>query len=311
MSNFVGRDIISIRDLAREDLLEVLRVAARMEDEIFPQLLAGTIMGTLFFEPSTRTRLSFESAVNRLGGQTLGFADVSSSSVNKGESLFDTIKMVQQYCQIIVIRHPLEGAARLAAEASRVPVINGGDGANQHPTQTLLDLYTIQKTHPGGLEHGNTPLRIVFAGDLRYGRAVHSLVMALSHFNCYLYFVSPESLRMPVYYLDHLQKAGISYEEHERVESVIDEADILYATRIQRERFPDPLEYARVQHAYVIQKSMLKNVRENLRILHPLPRVDEISRDVDDTPYAFYFQQAGHGIPVRQALLALVLGAFR
>lgn len=305
--NFKGRDIISINDFSKEEILCVIQKAEEMQKlKNKDSLLKGTIIGSLFFEPSTRTRLSFNSAAESLGANVVGFASASITSVKKGESLFDTIKMVEQYADVIVMRHFIEGSARLAAEATSKPVINAGDGANQHPTQTFLDLFTIKQTQ-GKLNN----LNIALVGDLKYGRTVHSLAVALSHFNTRLYFVSPESLRMPEHYLEFLDKKGVEYSEHTDVEKVIKNIDILYATRIQGERFPDPAEYEKVKNAYVLKKSMLKGVKDNLKIMHPLPRVNEISTDVDDTKYAYYFQQAGNGIPVRQALLALVLGALK
>lgn len=306
---FKGRSIISINDLDREEMIYILETAKRIE--VMPEqrkrkLLSGYVLATLFFEPSTRTRLSFESAMKRLGGKTVGFADPATTSFAKGETLHDSIKMVENYVDVIAMRHPLEGAARVASESTKKPVINGGDGSNQHPTQTLLDLYTIKKTQ-GRL----TGLKVAMVGDLKYGRTVHSLAIALSHFSCRIFFVAPESLRMPKSYLDFLRKQGIEFSEHEKVEEVIDDVDILYTTRIQKERFPDPAEYQKVKDVYILRKSMLENVRKNLRILHPLPRVNEIHPDVDNTPYAYYFQEAANGIPVRQAVLCLVLGVMR
>ncbi|PIN86349.1 aspartate carbamoyltransferase [Candidatus Woesearchaeota archaeon CG10_big_fil_rev_8_21_14_0_10_44_13] len=307
--NFKGRSIISINDLTREEIIHVLETARKIEamgEEKKRNLLAGHVLATLFFEPSTRTRMSFESSMKRLGGKTIGFVDPTTTSFAKGETLHDSIKMIENYVDVIAMRHPTEGAARVAAESTRKPVINGGDGANQHPTQTLLDLYTIKKTQ-GRL----TGLNVAMVGDLKYGRTVHSLAIALSHFNCRLFFVAPESLKMPKTYLDMLAKKGIEFSEHEKIEEVIDNIDILYSTRIQKERFPDPTEYQKVKDIYILKRSMLGNVRENLKIMHPLPRVNEIHPDVDKTPYAYYFQQAANGIPVRQAVLSLVLGALK
>jgi len=302
---FKGRSILSINDFSTEDIIEVLEAAKRMEaSKDKGALLQGKIMASLFFEPSTRTRLSFEAAMHGLGGSVVGFAEPGVSSVKKGETLYDTTKMVERYVDVIVVRHPHDGAARLMADSSGKPVINAGDGANQHPTQTLLDLYTIKKCQ-GRI----TDLHIAMVGDLKYGRTVHSLAMALAKFKCRLSFVSPPQLRMPQQYLGALREQGVAYTEVNRIEEVIRDVDILYMTRIQRERFPDVDEYNKVKDAYLLHKGMLENVRGNLRILHPLPRVNEISTDVDDTPYAHYFEQAANGIPVRQALLALVLGA--
>jgi aspartate carbamoyltransferase catalytic subunit len=269
-----------------------------------PELLKGKVMASFFFEPSTRTRLSFVSAMERLGGQVLGFEGTETTSVTKGETLFDTIKMVEQYADIIVQRHSIEGAARLAADASAVPVINAGDGANQHPTQTLLDLYTIKKDK-GKLDN----LTVGFVGDLKYGRTVHSLCIALSHFKVKLKFVAPDALQMPKYYLEDLKKKGIPFETTQDLEKAAKDLDIIYMTRIQKERFPDPVEYNRLKGCYQIDRSLLKHTKKDVRILHPLPRVDEISQDLDDTKNAAYFRQAGNGIPIRQAIIALTTGA--
>ena len=304
--NFKGKDIISMHDLTKKEIIHILETARKLEKKPMPNLLKGRVLGTLFFEPSTRTRLSFESAISRLGGKVLGFADDKMTSVRKGESLFDSIRVIQHYCDVIAIRHNLEGSARLAAESSPNPVINGGDGANQHPTQTLLDLYTIKKCQ-GRL----TGLGVAMVGDLKYGRTVHSLAAALAHFNCRLYFVSPNSLKMPDYIKEHLEKHSIKFSEHRKVEEIIDDVDILYSTRIQKERFVDATEYEKVKNAYILKKSMLSGVKPSFKILHPLPRVNEISIDVDSTPYAQYFEQSGNGVPVRMAVLALVLGGLK
>jgi len=299
---FKGRDIVSIRDFSKEDLLHVLEVAKEMEEDN-PQLLAGKILTTLFFEPSTRTRLSFESAMCRLGGKVIGFSDEKVSSVKKGETIWDTAKMAEQYGDVIVIRSPIEGSARLAAEATSVPVINGGDGANQHPTQTLLDLYTIQKAK--GKIDG---LKVGFLGDLKYGRTVHSLAIALSHWKVELYFISPEALQMPDHYLKDLQEVGVTCHNTGDVFSVSNDLDVLYVTRIQQERFPDPMEYEKYKNAYRLDRSLLSHIKEDLTIMHPLPRVGEINPELDETPHTIYFEQAGNGVTVRKALLALVLG---
>jgi aspartate carbamoyltransferase catalytic subunit len=268
--------------------------------------MKGKVMASLFFEPSTRTRLSFESAMTRLGGQVIGFSEPGNTSLKKGETLWDTIKMVEKYADVIVMRHPVEGAARLASEATCIPVINGGDGANQHPTQTLLDLYTIQK------EKGRIDgLNIGFLGDLKYGRTVHSLAIALSHFRTNLYFIAPEALKMPDSYLEELDRKGVKYYEESDLLKYIGKLDVLYVTRIQKERFPDPLEYKKYAGIYKLDKSLIPHAKKSLRIMHPLPRVDEISPELDDTPHALYFEQAGNGIPVRQALLSLVLGKMK
>ncbi len=302
MMTFEGRDIVSIRDFTKEDLLHILEVSKDMEGEK-PQLLAGKILTTLFFEPSTRTRLSFESAMCRLGGRVIGFSDEKVSSVKKGETIWDTTKMAEQYGDVVVIRSPVEGSARLAAEAVSVPVINGGDGANQHPTQTMLDLYTIQKAQ-GKIEG----LKVGFLGDLKYGRTVHSLAMALRYWNVDLYFIAPDALQMPAQYLKDLKRAGIKCSQTHDVFSVSNELDVLYVTRIQKERFPDPMEYEKYKNAYRLDQSLLKHIKGNMKIMHPLPRVGEISPELDDTEHAVYFEQAGNGVTVRKALLALVLG---
>ncbi|MBD3309956.1 aspartate carbamoyltransferase [Candidatus Woesearchaeota archaeon] len=303
---FKGKDIISINDMTKPEIIHILETAKKMEKRSSKKLMQGKILGTLFFEPSTRTRLSFESAAKRLGAQTVGFADPSVSSVKKGESLWDTIKVTEKYCDVIVMRHPHEGSARLAAEAASVPIINGGDGPNQHPTQTLLDLYTIKKCQ-GKL----TGLKVAMSGDLKYGRTVHSLAAALSLFNCRVFFIAPPELQMPKHILDELDRRNIKYSLHPRIEDVITKVDVLYSTRIQKERFPNEKEYEKVKNIFILKQSMLRGVKKNLSIMHPLPRVNEIMKEVDDTPYAEYFEQAGNGIPVRMALLALVTGVIR
>ncbi len=304
--NFKGRSLISIHDLTKEDILHILKKAKELEDRPQPTLLQGKLMASMFFEPSTRTKLSFEAAMTKLGGGIVGFASGKTSSTSKGESLSDSVRTVEQYSDIIVIRHNLDGAARLARDKTNIPVINGGDGSNQHPTQTLLDLYTIMKTQ-GKLDG----LKVALVGDLKYGRTVHSLAMALRHFGCELHFVAPEALKMPDYITAELEKAGVKYTEHEKIEEVVKEVDILYMTRIQRERFPDDAEYEKVKNVYVLNKSMLEGVKSNLKVMHPLPRVNEIALDVDDTESAESFEQAGNGIPVRQAIMALALGAIK
>jgi aspartate carbamoyltransferase catalytic subunit len=304
---FTGRHVVSIADFTKSDIIHVLDLAQRMEDGAHSPRLDGKLMATLFFEPSTRTRLSFEAAMLKLGGRVIGFSDASSTSTKKGESLSDTIRMVERYADVIVIRHPRDGAARLASEVSNVPVINGGDGGNQHPSQTFLDLYTIAQLFPALLT-AERELVIAFAGDLRYGRTVHSLLTALSHFRVKLLMVAPRGLEMPKEYLEHATKAGISCTEVATLHEAIEQSDVLYMTRLQEERFPDPLEFDHIRHTYRITAAMLQNAPRTLRILHPLPRVNEIARDVDQTPHAHYFAQAGNGIPVRQALVSLVLG---
>ncbi|KAA6327650.1 Aspartate carbamoyltransferase catalytic chain, partial [termite gut metagenome] len=257
-----------------------------------------------FFEPSTRTRLSFETAANRLGARVIGFADPKATSSSKGETLKDTIIMVSNYADVIVMRHYLEGAARYASEISPIPIINAGDGANQHPSQTMLDLYSIYKTQ-GTLEN----LSIYMVGDLKYGRTVHSLLMAMRHFNPTFHFIAPDELKMPEEYKLYCQQYGINYTEHINfTEDIIADADILYMTRVQRERFTDLMEYERVKDTYILRNKMLEKTRSNLRILHPLPRVNEIAYDVDDNPKAYYFQQAKNGLFARQAILCDVLG---
>jgi len=300
--NFKGRDIISIRDFSKDELLYILNISKEMEKDK-PQLLRGKILATLFFEPSTRTRLSFESAMYRLGGRVIGFSDEKVSSVKKGETIWDTIKMAEKYSDVIVIRSPIEGSARLAAEATSIPVINGGDGANQHPTQMLLDLYTIQKT-----KKKIDGLKIGFLGDLKYGRTVHSLAVALSYWQVDMYFIAPEALQMPEHYLKELKGKGIKCHKTSDVFEVSNSLDILYVTRIQQERFPDPMEYEKYKHAYRLDKTLLDNIKSDLKIMHPLPRVGEISPELDETDHALYFDQAGNGVTVRKALLALVLG---
>ncbi len=305
-STFKGRDIISIRDFSKEELLYVLSIAKRIEKSPNKDLLKNQIAALLFFEPSTRTRLSFGSATKRLGGNCIGFAKAGVTSIKKGETLWDTIKMVEQYSDVIIMRHPLEGAARLAAEAAEIPIINAGDGSNQHPTQTLLDLYTIQK-EKGKLEN----LNIGFIGDLKYGRTVHSLVIALSHFNANMFFISPPALKMPDHYLEELKQKKIKFTEVQNLSKVSKQLDVLYVTRIQQERFPDKLEYEKYKNVYRLDKSLLETSKKDIIIMHPLPRVGEISPELDETENAVYFKQAGNGIPVRQALLALVLGKIK
>ncbi|MEM3536552.1 MAG: aspartate carbamoyltransferase [Candidatus Bathyarchaeia archaeon] len=303
--NFEGRDIISIKDFSREEIDYILNTAKTMEPLASKgsEILRGKILATLFFEPSTRTRLSFEAAMHKLGGSTIGFAEAEIASVKKGENLADTVRTVENYADVIALRHPLEGAARLAAEFSKVPIINGGSGAEEHPTQALLDLYTIMR------ERGSIDgLKIALVGDLRYGRTVHSLAYALSLYNIELFLVSPESLKMRREVLQTI-KQKIPVTEKTSLEKIIPMIDVLYVTRIQKERFPDPAEYIKVKGSYKIDLKMLSDAKENLIILHPLPRVDEIAAEVDDTPYARYFKQVWNGIVVRMALLALILGA--
>jgi len=298
------KDIISMRDLSKEEILHILDTARYLEENPQAELMKGRVVSTLFFEPSTRTRLSFWSAAQRLGAQVLGFDSPDGTSAKKGESLTDTIRMASSYSDIIVMRHPNDGAARLASEVSKVPILNAGDGSNQHPSQTLLDLYTIQKKF-GSLDGK----KIAFVGDLKYGRTVHSLAKALTHFGAIMYFVAPESLQMPEYICDDLEKSGIEYYKVEDYREILDKIDIFYMTRIQRERFPDDEEYEKVKGIYIINKeSIIGKCKEEMIILHPLPRVNEIDVDLDNTPHAMYFEQAANGVPTRQALLALSLG---
>ena len=304
---FQGRDIISIEDFSREEIIYILSIAKNMESlaKTGSDMLKGKILATLFYEPSTRTRLSFESAMLKLGGSNIGFAEVDSASVKKGENLSDTIRTVENYADVIAMRHPLDGAAKLAAEFSKVPVINGGSGSEEHPTQALLDLYTIQK------EKGKIDgLKIALVGDLRYGRTVHSLAYGLSLFDVELCLVSPESLRMRREVIRAIQDK-IPVTETSSLEKVVSQVDVLYVTRIQKERFPDPAEYAKVKGVYRIDLKTLSDSKQDLIILHPLPRVDEIEAEVDKTSQARYFQQVWNGIVVRMALLALVLGTVK
>lgn len=297
-----NNSFVSIKDYSKEEIMELMKNAEEFEKNANQNLLEGKVVASVFFEPSTRTRLSFETAVNRLGGRIVGFTDASSSSVTKGESLKDTIKMLSNYSDLIVMRHPLEGAARYAAEVSEVPVINAGDGANQHPTQTMLDLYSIYKTQ-GTLEN----LNIFLVGDLKYGRTVHSLLMAMADFNPTFNFIAPDELKMPKRYTSFLKERGIPYYEHLEFTDIINKADILYMTRVQKERFADVLEYEKVKDVYVLENSMLEGTKDNLRVLHPLPRVNEIALDVDKNPKAYYFEQALNGVYARQAIIAKVL----
>lgn len=304
---FEGRDIISIKDFSREEISYIFKIAKSMEPLASKgsNILKGKILATLFFEPSTRTRLSFESAMHKLGGSTIGFAEAEIASVKKGENLADTIRTVDNYADVIALRHPLEGAARLAAEFSKVPILNGGSGAEEHPTQALLDVYTMNK------EKGKIDgLKIAFVGDLRYGRTVHSLAYALSLYNVELYLVSPESLKMRREVLQAI-KERIQVIERTNLEKIIPLVDVLYVTRIQKERFPDPAEYAKVKGSFKLDLQALTDAKKDLTILHPLPRIDEIAPEVDNTPYARYFQQVRNGIVMRMALLALILGAVK
>lgn len=291
--------LVSITDYSKEDILRIINLAEKFDTNPNQRLLQGKVCATIFFEPSTRTRLSFETAINRLGGRIIGFSDASTTSSTKGETLKDTIAMINNYADIIIMRHHLEGAALYASEISTVPIINAGDGANQHPTQTMLDIYSIYKTQ-GRLDN----LVITIVGDLKYGRTVHSLIIGMSHFNPTFRFIAPEELRLPPSYKKFCDEHNIKYEEYlDFTQDVIDDADILYMTRVQRERFTDLMEYEKVKNVYILRHDMLENTKDNLRILHPLPRVNEIQQDVDDSPKAYYFEQAKNGVFARQAII--------
>ena len=300
------KDIISMNDMTKEEIMEILKLAKRIEntsEEEKLKILSGKIVSTLFFEPSTRTKMSFESAAYRLGANVLQLPPAEYSSLKKGESFSDTIKMVESYSDVIVVRHPFDGAARLASVTSKKPVINAGDGSNQHPSQTLLDLYTILE-EKGTLEN----LSIAFVGDLKYGRTVHSLMRALTHFNPTVYFVAPQILQMPDYLLEDLCKNNIKYEILSDFRDCLDKIDVFYMTRIQKERFLDVDEYEKLKGIYIInKKNILGKCKDDMIILHPLPRVDEISIDLDSTKHALYFKQAKNGIPIRQAMMLKVL----
>lgn len=299
-----NRSLVTIANLSKEKIMYLIEMAQEFEKRPNRKILDGKVVATLFFEPSTRTRLSFETAANRLGARIIGFTDPKVTSSTKGETLKDTIMMVSNYADLIVMRHFLEGAARYASEVSPVPIVNAGDGANQHPSQTMLDLYSIYKTQ-GTLEG----LNIYLVGDLKYGRTVHSLIMAMRHFNPTFHFIAPKELAMPDVYKEYCIEHHIKFEEHEEFNSeVIRQADILYMTRVQRERFTDLMEYERVKNVYILKASMLEGARKNMKILHPLPRVNEIAIDVDNDPHAYYFEQARNGLFARQAIICDVLG---
>ncbi|MBI4044053.1 MAG: aspartate carbamoyltransferase [Candidatus Diapherotrites archaeon] len=295
MSDFSKQDI--------ECVLEEAKKFKRFSKAQKNRFLEDKTIGTLFFEPSTRTRLSFSTAIQNLGGKEIGFAEAASTSTAKGESLTDTVRVVEKYCDLMVIRHPLNGSARLAAEVSCKPVINAGDGSNQHPTQTLLDVYTIQEAF--GRVDG---LHIGFVGDLRYGRTVHSLANALTHFKVDQHFIAPPELGLPDYFKKEITKKGL-VKEHTNLEDTLPELDVLYCTRIQKERFPDPLEYEKVKDSYTITPALLGHGKKELKVMHPLPRVNEISYEVDSTPHALYFEQLANGLPIREALLTLLCNA--
>ena len=297
-------DYVTIADLSKEEILYLIEMAQEFEKHPNRELLKGRIVATLFFEPSTRTRLSFETAANRLGAKVISITDARASSVSKGETLKDTLLMVSNYADIIVMRHFIEGAAQYASEVLPVPVVNAGDGAHEHPSQCLLDLYSIYKTQ-GTLEN----LNIYLVGDLKYGRTVHSLITAMRNFNPTFHFIAPKELAMPNEYKTFCKEHGIEFQEHTAFnEKIIADADILYMTRVQKERFSDLMEYERVKNVYILKNSMLGLARENMKILHPLPRVNEIAYDVDDNPHAYYIQQAQNGLYARQAIYCHVLG---
>ncbi len=298
-----NKSLVSINDYSKAEQLRILDIAQEFEKNPVQTILQDYVIASLFFEPSTRTRLSFESAVNRLGGKVVGFSEATNTSVKKGESLRDTILTVANYSDLIVMRNPIEGSARFASEISPVPVINAGDGANQHPTQTLLDLYSIRKTQ-GTLDD----LHIAMVGDLKYGRTIHSLVIALCNYNTTFHLVSPVELKLPSSVKMHIKERNLTYHQYTEMEEVMPKADILYMTRIQRERFSDPLEYERIKNVYILNHEMISDTKENFRVLHPLPRVNEIAINVDKSPKAYYFEQALNGVFVRQALMASILG---
>ncbi|MBQ2950225.1 MAG: aspartate carbamoyltransferase [Prevotella sp.] len=297
-------DFVTIANLTKEKILYMIEMAKEFEEHPNREILKGKVVATLFFEPSTRTRLSFETAANRLGARVIGFADPKITSGTKGETLKDTISMVANYADVIVMRHFIEGAAQYASEVTEVPIVNAGDGAHQHPSQCMLDLYSIYKTQ-GTLDN----LNIYLVGDLKYGRTVHSLIMAMRHFNQTFHFVAPQELAMPNEYKMYCQEHGIKYVEHTDFnEDVIADADIIYMTRVQKERFSDLMEYERVKNVYILKASMLENAKPNMKILHPLPRVNEIAYDVDENPHAYYIQQAGNGLFAREAIFCDCLG---
>ncbi len=297
-------DFVTIADLSKEKILYLIQMAKEFEMHPNREILKGKVVATLFFEPSTRTRLSFETAANRLGAKVIGFSDAKVTSATKGETLKDTILMVSNYADVIAMRHHIEGAAQYASEIAPVPIINAGDGAHQHPSQCMLDLYSIYKTQ-GTLEN----LNIYLVGDLKYGRTVHSLIMAMRHFNPTFHFIAPQELAMPEEYKLYCRQHGINFVEHTDFnEDIIAGADILYMTRVQKERFSDLMEYERVKNVYILRNSMLAKARPDMKILHPLPRVNEIAYDVDENPHAYYIQQAQNGLYAREAIICDVLG---
>ena len=297
-------NFVTIADLSREEIMYLIEMAQEFEKHPNRELLKGKVVATLFFEPSTRTQLSFQTAANRLGARVIGFSDAKTSSTTKGETLKDTILMVSNYADIIAMRHYIEGAAQYASEIAPIPIVNAGDGAHMHPSQCLLDLYSIYKTQ-GTLDN----LNIYLVGDLKYGRTVHSLITAMRHFNPTFHFVAPKELAMPSEYKLYCKAHNINYQEHTAFnEKVIADADIIYMTRVQKERFSDLMEYERVKNVYILKNDMLSNVKDNLRILHPLPRVNEIAYDVDDNPHAYYIQHAQNGLYAREAIFCYCLG---
>jgi aspartate carbamoyltransferase catalytic subunit len=305
--NFEGRDIISIRDFTKDDIEHILDTARLMEPLTVgrSRMLDGRVLATLFFEPSTRTRMSFESAMHKLGGDCISISEARTSSMEKGESLADTIRTIENYCDVMVLRHSRDGSARMAAEVASIPVINGGSGAEEHPTQALLDLYTIRR-EVGRIDG----LNIALVGDLRYGRTIHSLAYGLALYGTTLYFVSPDSLRVRSEVLDEVSNRVSTYEKR-NIEDVLSKIDVLYVTRIQKERIPDPEEYEKMKGVYRITLDVIRNAKRNLIIMHPLPRVDEISPDIDQTPHAKYFKQMRYGLITRMGVLSLVLGAVK
>ena len=300
-SRLFGQDVLSISELDIEDIQQILSFAKLLKEKPQPQLLDKRLIAHCFFEPSTRTKLSFNAATFRCGGEVFGFDDANSTSSQKGESLTDTMRIMDGFADLIILRHPKEGAARLAAEVCACPVINAGDGANQHPTQTLLDLYSIQES-----QNRLHDLHLAFMGDLKYGRTAHSLAEACALFNMRLYFVAPEQLSMPDHVCDVLRQRGIKFSCHQNIETIMHKIDILYVTRLQKERLLNE-SFHWQDNAWQVTVKHLDRARQNLKILHPLPRVDEIEEQVDKTPYAYYFTQAKNALYVRQALLGMIL----
>ncbi len=291
-----------MRDLSKKEILHLMDIASKIEEGKIVPDMQRKLAALLFFEPSTRTMFSFDTAMKRMNGDTIIMSGTGQTSVKKGETFADTLQTIAQYSDIIIMRSSIEGSARFASEIVDIPVVNAGDGANQHPTQALLDLYSIVKTQ-GTLEN----LSIGLAGDLRFGRTVHSLAQAMALFNVKFKFISPSFLKMPQYIKDDLKLQGVKFEEYENMEGNIDDLDILYVTRVQKERFADPEDYEKVKGSYILEKTMLSNVKENFKVMHPLPRVDEIHTDVDNTEFAYYFPQAKNGVYTRQAIISILL----